>query len=78
MSDMTDGETIERFREGLTKAAARARELAMAKGSANWLKVASMLDAMREQGTAVHNSKPLTRTEVVNMLDARQKTMVIN
>lgn len=76
--ELNETEVIERFKEGLLRSAARARELAVVQKSKSWLDVAVMLDQLRENGVEIYNAKPLTRQQVLDALDRREKTMVIN
>lgn len=77
MSEMQDNESIERFVEGLKKAASRARELGIAQKNSSWEKVAVMLDGIRTNGVKLYQSSALSRNDVLSMLDQRQKTMKI-
>lgn len=64
MSEMTPIESIERFVEGLKKAASAARELAALQKYPIWLQVATNLEMIRVQGMEIVQSKPLTETEL--------------
>lgn len=67
--DMNEKDSIERFTEGLKKAADRARELGRAQKSKHWMQVANGLDGIRVKGMQMFRAKALSRTDVLKMLD---------
>lgn len=69
MSDMTLQESIERFNEGLKKAASRARELAVAQKNNNWRTIADNLDGIRHKGRTLYQSHALSRQETLVIAD---------
>lgn len=75
MSDMTEGEALERFTEGLKKAASKAREIAGQSGLLIWNDIAKTIDEMRENGTKLSKMTALSRFDVLAMLDKRAKTV---
>jgi hypothetical protein len=77
MSDMTEGEALERFTEGLKKAASKAREIGAATGLLLWNDIARTLDELRENGTKLSQMTALSRFDVLAMLDERQKTLAV-
>lgn len=78
MSDMQEQESIERFIEGMKKAASRARELAAAQKNNDWLNVAKMLDGVRVNGIKLYNGRSMTRQDTLALLDQRQKGLPLN
>lgn len=74
MADMERNESIERFKEGLSKAADRARALVKAQGNTTWLQVATGFDQMRTTGMVWYNAKAISRQQALAMLDAREAT----
>lgn len=50
MSDMSDVESMERFREGIKKASDRFRQMAIFTGDGTWRKMAMGLDGLLKQG----------------------------
>lgn len=69
MSEMQKNESIERFSEGLQKAADRARQLARAQGAPMWEQVASGIEALRSTGMARYYTKSISRAQALAMLD---------
>lgn len=70
MSDMSSQETIERFVEGLKKAASRCRELSKIQKNKMWLNVASGFDNMRINGVKIYEAASLSRQEILATVDA--------
>lgn len=68
-------ESIERFEEGLKKAAARARELAKAQKYNKWMELAAQLDKIRAQGMSIIRAKALTRKEELVAVDRVQNVL---
>lgn len=77
MSDMHETETIERFVEGMKKAAACSRQLAAAQKNDGWLKLATVMDGIRVNGVKLFNGRALNRQDTLTMLDQRQKQLKI-
>lgn len=77
MSDMQEIESIERFVEGMKKAASRARELALSQKNTDWMKVAAMLDGVRANGVKLYNGASMNRQDALSMLDRRQKGLPV-
>lgn len=73
MSDMTEGEALERIREGLKKAASAAREIAASSGFDMWKDIANIVDEMRQNASKLAQQTALSRFDVLKMLDERQK-----
>lgn len=69
MSEMTPQESIERYNEGLKKAASRARELGKLQKNKYWDQIANSLDGIRDQGLKLFYGRPLTEQEVQQMID---------
>lgn len=69
MSEMTEGESSERFNENMKKAVSRARELALVSGNTDWMAVADNLEMLRSTGMKLHHAKSLSRAEALRMLD---------
>jgi hypothetical protein len=79
MSDMQIAETTERWREGLKRAASRAREIGVAQGKPDmWNKIADSLDGIRSKGDAMIAGKALTRAQVLAAIDERQRTIKVH
>lgn len=78
MSEMQESETIERFVEGLKRAASRARELAAMQKNDTWYTVATSLDNLRISGTKIFRGRALTRQDALKMLDDRVKDTKVN
>lgn len=72
---MEKNESIERFTEGLEKAADRARQLSKAQKNPMWDVVASGLDGMASSGRAMFFAKALSRNHALSLLDARESRM---
>lgn len=72
---MERNESIERFEEGLKKAASRARELGKAQSNTNWEKVALGLDQMRSNGMAMYHAKAISRAAAIALLDQKEIQM---
>lgn len=64
MSDMQNIEIFERWREGMARAASACKEL-------GYFHVAHHLKEMAEIGNKLIESKPLSRQEVLGMIDER-------
>lgn len=71
MSDMEKAEIVERFSEGMKKAASRCRELAKVQANQQWLHIANSLDDLRKKGELMYSQKALSRGEVLEMLSRR-------
>lgn len=69
MSEMTEGESFERFDENMKKAVSRANELGIASGNEDWMAVAKNLELFRTTGAKLHRAKALSRSETLRMLD---------
>lgn len=72
MSDMTEGEALERIREGLLKAASCAREIAASGGFSIWKDIADTIDTMRVNASKLAQMTSISRFDVLTMLDKRQ------
>lgn len=77
MSDMSEGEALERFTEGLKKAASKAREIGALTGVDIWSDIAGTIDNIRNNGKVLAGMTALKRFEVLTMLDERQKNLTI-
>lgn len=75
MSEMEKNESIERFTEGLLKAASRARELGKAQKNSAWQAVATQLDMLRSNGLKMYKAKGISRQVALDMLDRREQKM---
>ncbi len=75
MSDMNAAESIERFSEGMKKAASRARELGEAQRDRNWNKLAFQLEKILAQGIDIFKQKSLSEAEVMAMTEHRISEM---
>ena len=75
MSDMSLQESMERFSEGVKKAASRCRELGDAQKNRNWYKIAFNLEKLLSSGTEMYKSKAISRNDALAILDMREKTM---
>lgn len=73
MSDMTEGEALERIHEGLKKAASSAREIAASSGFGIWGDIARVIDEMRGNAHKLAQMTALSRFDVLTMLDHREK-----
>jgi len=65
---MISKESIECFMDGLSTAAARARELGALQNVHLWGKIADTLDSLREKGEFFIKSSPMSNSEVVDEL----------
>jgi hypothetical protein len=75
MSDMTAHEAVERFDQGMKKAASRARELAAAQKNRHWNKLAFQLEKIRDEAMRFYAAKPLTEQEVTRIVERRISEM---
>lgn len=75
MSEMNAVESIERFSEGMKKAASRARELGAAQKDRNWNKLAFQLEKIMDQGMNIFKQKALSESEVMAMTEHRISEM---
>jgi hypothetical protein len=66
---------MERFSEGVKKAASRARELGDAQKNRNWYKVAFMLEKLLANGTAMFNGKSISRQDALGIIGRREAAM---
>lgn len=66
---MEKNESIERFSEGLAKAADRARQLAKLQKNKSWLQVAINLDGLRIKGEQMYRSREISRQEALAIAD---------
>jgi len=64
---MFENETMERFNEGLAKAADRAKQLSKLNGSHEWRMIAVHLNSIVTQGQALAATRSLTRQQVLDM-----------
>lgn len=71
--NMSVQETMERYFEGLKKAASRARELGRIQKNHQWSNVAAQLDILLKRGKQLYEDKPLSRQEALNIIDQRVK-----
>lgn len=74
--ETTEKEAISRFNEGLLKAVSRAKQLGHAQKSNSWLTIAMRLEEIRVNGMRMATSKPLTRQQVLDLTDRRQKHLM--
>lgn len=74
--DTTEKEAISRFNEGLLKAVARAKQLAHAQKTNDWLKIAKGLEEIRVNGLKMATGKPLTRQQVLEKTERRQNFLM--
>lgn len=72
---ISEKETAEFFREGLLQAASSARMMSTAQKSELWADIASLLDELRQRGCVVANQRALSRQQVLDMLDIREKSV---
>lgn len=72
---MDDKDSIERFLEGLKKAASRSRELGALKQDNVWFDIAKTLDQMRKNGTLLLDAPTPVEADVASMLTVREKTV---
>lgn len=72
MSDMTETESMERFVQGLKKAASAARGLSTSTGMKLWLNIANTCDEIRGNGVKLSKMTSLSRFQVLNMLAQRE------
>lgn len=75
MSDMTLQESMERFTEGMKKAASRARELGDAQKNRSWYKIAFNLEKLMEHGVAMYKAKAISRQDALAIVDRREAMM---
>ena len=74
-SYVTEKQTAEFFNDGLLQAASAARQLGVVQENPIWHDISIILDQMRNSGIDIANSKSLSRTQVLSMVDVRQKTL---
>ena len=75
LTRISEKETFEFLKEGLRQASSAASELADVQRHAIWMDISSLLDELHNASVQLHKSKPLSRTNVLSMLDVRQKRM---
>lgn len=75
LTRITEKETMEFFSEGLKQAESAARQLGILQNHFIWHDISSLLQSLRSHGIKLARSKPLTRSNVLSMLDIRQKRM---
>lgn len=75
MSDMERAESMERFREGLKKAADCCRQLAAAQKNRDWTKIAFNLEGVLQNGVKIYQSKSISRNDALSMIDRKVQTM---
>jgi len=75
MSDMEKNESIERYREGLKKAADCCRQLGAAQKNRQWNQIAFNLEGILQKGMTIYRNKSISRSDALAMIDNRVKTM---
>lgn len=75
MVDMTLNESMERFREGIKKAASRSRELGILQKNSNWTKIAFQLEKLLHNGNKLYSGHAISRGEALKILDSRENVM---
>lgn len=75
MSDMEKNESIERYIEGLKKAADCCRQLGHAQKNTQWHTIAANLDGMRSKGVHIYRSKSISRSDALSMIDRKVEIM---
>lgn len=75
---VTERETVEFFHEGLCQAAGAARQLAILQQHEIWSDVSKLLDEIHNNGMKMILAKPLSRTDVLSMLDKRESRTLEN
>ena len=65
-------ESFERFKEGLKKAASRARELGIAQRNNDWNTLAFRIDDLARQGEIIYFRRALSHQAALQMLSARE------
>lgn len=75
MAEMLPIESMERFSEGLKKAASRARELGDAQKNRNWYKIAFMLEKLLHNGTEMFKGKSISRQDALAIVNLRESVM---
>lgn len=72
---MEHKESFERFKEGLTKAASRARELSKSQHNRDWDMVALQLDKLCQNGSMFYTAKALTHKQALGLVDQYEKKL---
>lgn len=72
---MEKNESIERYVEGLKKAADCCRQLGVAQKNREWTKIAFQLEGLLQKGTTIYQNKSISRQDALSMIDNRVKTM---
>lgn len=75
LARITERETFEFFSEGLRQSASAASQLAELQKHAIWEDISSLLMELHNNGVEMYKSKPLSRFDVLQMLDTRQNVM---
>jgi hypothetical protein len=75
MSDMERVESIERYREGLKKAADCCRQLGAAQKNRQWNQIAFNLEGILQKGTTIYRNKSISRSDALAMIDRKVEIM---
>lgn len=72
---MEKNESIERYVEGLKKAADCCRHLGAAQKNREWNKIAFNLEGLLQKGAAMYRNKAISRSDALAMVENRISTM---
>lgn len=75
---MQEVEVYERWRDGMSMASSRCRELGKLQKDNSWFHVAHHLDEMRDIGSKLIDAHAMSRKEVLGMLDAMVDKKAVN
>lgn len=67
MTQMQENETAERWKEGMKKAADRARQIGNLVKDKSWINLAGQLDGLRVKGEALIVQKAISRKAALDM-----------
>ena len=72
LTPITERETFEFFVEGLRQASSAAMQMSRLQNHPIWADVSELLDEIHNHGVSLWKSKPLSRFEVLKMIDVKQ------
>jgi len=76
LTPITERETFEFFVEGLRQASSAAMQMSRLQNHPIWADVSELLDEIHNHGVSLWKSKPMSRFDVLQMIDGKQKKSV--
>lgn len=73
MSEMNLQESLERYKESLSRAASRARELGKLQNNSMWERVATQLEIIKNRGCDIAKARGLTKSQIDIDIDIYKK-----